>query len=177
MPDIPGPDEIDFETSDTIMRLETFPARLGIVGGGYVGSELAHVFSAFGAEVVQVEDSDTLLGDQDSDIARHFTAAARDRWDVRLGFEMAKVSGQAGAPITMHLADGSTVEVDVLLLAIGREPNSDLLEPRFGQGHRRRPRTDRRRRIPAHHRSGGVGPRRRQQRATAQARRQIRTPG
>lgn len=128
VPDIPGLEEIDFETSDTIMRLETFPARLGIVGGGYVGSELAHVFSAFGAEVVQVEDNDTLLGDQDSDIARHFTAAARERWDVRLGCQMEKVSGQAGAPITMHLADGSTVEVDVLLLAIGREPNSDLLD-------------------------------------------------
>lgn len=128
VPDIPGLDEVDFETSDTIMRLETFPARLGILGGGYIGSELAHVFSAFGAEVVQVEASDLLLSEQDSDIARHFTAAARERWDVRLDCEMEKVSGQAGGPITMRLGDGSTVEVDVLLLAIGREPNSDVLD-------------------------------------------------
>ncbi|WP_281246159.1 FAD-dependent oxidoreductase [Nocardioides exalbidus] len=128
VPDIPGLEEAGFETSDTIMRLETFPARLGVVGGGYVGSELAHVFSSYGAEVVQVEGSDTLLNGQDDDVAAHFTAAVQERWDLRLGTELEKVSGGDRGPITLHLANGEEAEVDVLLLAIGREPNSDLLD-------------------------------------------------
>ncbi|GAA1941817.1 mycothione reductase [Nocardioides hwasunensis] len=128
VPDIPGLEEAGFETSDTIMRLEAFPARLGVVGGGYVGSELAHVFSSYGAEVVQVEGGDSLLNDQDADVAAHFTSAVERRWDVRLGTELEKVSGGGGDPITLHLADGEEAEVDVLLLAIGRQPNSDLLD-------------------------------------------------
>lgn len=128
VPDVEGLDRVDHETSDTIMRLEAFPARLGVVGGGYVGSELAHVFSAYGAHVVQVESGDVLLGDQDHDVARHVTAAARTRWDVRLGRELARVSGERGGPVTMHLDDGTSCEVDALLLAIGRRPNSDLLD-------------------------------------------------
>lgn len=128
VPEIEGLDGVDHETSDTVMRLETFPARLGVVGGGYVGSELAHVFAAYGAQVVQVESGDVLLGDQDHDVARHFTAAASARWDVRLGRELARVSGERGGPVTMHLDDGTSCEVDVLLLAIGRRPNADLLD-------------------------------------------------
>ena len=87
VPDIPGLEQAGFETSDTVMRLAELPARMGIIGGGYVGCELAHMFSAYGVEVVQVESSDTLLPDQDVDVARHVTAAARTRWDVRLEAE------------------------------------------------------------------------------------------
>src|SRR6478672_2759468 len=128
VPDIPGLEDAGYETSDTVMRLDALPGRLGVVGGGYVGSELAHVFASYGSRVVQVEAGEHLLGDQDIDVSRHFTAAAGERWDVRLGTEVTKVSGGAGEPTTLHLDDGSTVEVDVLLLAIGRRPNSDLLD-------------------------------------------------
>lgn len=128
VPDVPGIKQAGYETSDTVMRLGELPARLGVIGGGYVGSELAHVFASYGTQVVQVEASDLLLGDQDIDVARQFTAAARERWDVRLGTEVTGVSGGAGGPTTLHLDDGSTVEADVLLLAVGRRPNSDLLD-------------------------------------------------
>lgn len=132
VPDVPGLEQAGYETSDTVMRLDALPPRLGVVGGGYVGSELAHVFASYGSQVVQVEASDILLGDQDIDVSRHFTAAARERWDVRLGTEVTKVSGGAGGPTTLHLDDGSTADVDVLLLAVGRRPNSDLLDLALG---------------------------------------------
>ncbi|MFB9312977.1 mycothione reductase [Nocardioides plantarum] len=128
VPPIDGLDDVPHETSDTIMRIPELPARLGVIGGGYVGCELAHVFAAYGSEVVQVESADRLLSTQDADIAAHFTRGAQQRYDVRLGTKVERVSRTAGGAVTLHLDDGSEAEVDVLLVAVGRRPNSDLLE-------------------------------------------------
>ncbi len=127
VPDVPGLADVEHHTSDTIMRLDALPARLGIVGGGYIGAELAHVFSSLGSRVVQVDGTDTLLGNQDHEIAEAFTVQAARRWDVRLGADVAKVSRATDGAIAMHLDDGGTAEVDVLLLAVGRRPNGDRL--------------------------------------------------
>ena len=128
VPDIPGLDEVTWHTSDTIMRIETFPARLGIIGGGYVGAELAHVFSSLGSAVVQVDGADTLVSNHDADVAALFTDEARKRWDVRLEADLEKVERTADGAALLHLADGSTVEVDVVLVAVGRVPNNDRLD-------------------------------------------------
>jgi mycothione reductase len=126
VPDIPGLDSVEHHTSDTVMRLETFPARVGIVGGGFVGAEFAHIFSAYGARVTQVVRGEVMLRKEDIDIARRFTDIVRGQWDVRLSTQVTAVEpGVEG--VLMHLDDGSTVEVDVLLLATGRVPNSDQL--------------------------------------------------
>ncbi len=128
VPDIPGLDRVEHHTSDTILRLETLPARIGIVGGGYIGAELAHVFASLGSAVVQVDAAPTLLGNQDAEVAALFTQEASARWDVRLDAGLDAVEPAADGAITMRLGDGSTAEVDVLLLAVGRRPNSDLLD-------------------------------------------------
>ncbi|MBJ7531067.1 MAG: FAD-dependent oxidoreductase, partial [Nocardioides sp.] len=97
------------------------------VGGGYIGAELAHVFAAYGATVTQVESGEALISNQDHDISQTFTRIVSQRWDVRLGTSLERVSRAAGGTV-MHLDDGSEVEVDALLLAIGRRPNGDLLD-------------------------------------------------
>ena len=48
IPPIPGLDEVPFHTSDTVMRLESLPERMTILGGGYIAAELGHVFDAMG---------------------------------------------------------------------------------------------------------------------------------
>jgi mycothione reductase len=126
VPDIPGLDSVEHHTSDTVMRLQTFPARVGIVGGGFVGAEFAHIFSAYGARVTQVVRGEVMLRKEDIDIARRFTDIVRGQWDVRLSTQVTAVEPGVDG-VLMHLDDGSTVEVDVLLLATGRVPNSDQL--------------------------------------------------
>lgn len=132
-PDAPG--VADWYTSDDVMRLPHLPRRLAVLGGGYVGTELAHVFDALGSEVVQVETEDTLIADHDVQIASALTAFARTRWDVRTATDLVRVSRAASGGVVLHLAaagddDGatSTLEVDTLLLAVGRTPNSDRLD-------------------------------------------------
>ena len=158
------------------MRIDELPRRLGILGGGYVGCELAHVFAAFGTEVVQIEAEDSLLGNQDDDVGRVFTAEARKRWDVRLGTKLESVSRvrrrRRAAPRQRRRGHRRR-------RAGGHRTPSEQrpARPRRHRHRGRRPRPDRGRRAPARHRRGRVGARRRLEPRAAQARGQPGRPG
>ncbi|WP_127782757.1 mycothione reductase [Rhodococcus sp. X156] len=131
------PDEVldsgvTFHTNDDVMRLPRLPERLVIVGAGYIATEFAHVFSAFGSAVSLIGRSDVLLRQLDRGIAERFTALAQEKWDVHLGHGLAKVrqgSDVDGHPdIEVELTNGDVVSGDALLVAAGRRPNSDLLD-------------------------------------------------
>jgi mycothione reductase len=123
---LPGLEDVDFHTSDTVMRLDALPRRMTIVGGGYVAAEFAHVFSALGTAVTQVHRGPVLLRGQDEDVSRTFTEVAARQWEVRLDTEATSVKQQEGT-ITVSLSDGTDVEADVLLIATGRVGNADRL--------------------------------------------------
>ena len=122
---------LPFETSDTILRIDRLPRRLAVLGGGYIAAELANAFGCLGADVVMIEKMDTLLGPQDETVAAEFTKLAGKRYDLRLGREATKLSGAPGA-LSIGLDDGSAIEVDTLLVAIGRIPNSDTMDLEAG---------------------------------------------
>jgi mycothione reductase len=127
VPEVVARSRAPFETSDTIMRLAALPERLIILGGGFIGAEFAHVFSAFGTQVSWISHGPALLRQQDEEVSAAFTALARQRWDVRLGREVTDVSGQHGE-VRVNLADGTVVTGDTLLVATGRRPNADQLD-------------------------------------------------
>lgn len=127
LPDIPGLHDVVHHTSDTVMRLDVLPRRLGVLGGGYVGSELAHAFASYGVAVTQIDNAAQLLGTQDEEIAAIFTAEVAQRWDVRVETTLEKVTTGAEDSAVLHLSDGTAVEVDVVLVAVGRQTNADLL--------------------------------------------------
>jgi mycothione reductase len=117
---------IEFDTSDTIMRIEALPERLIILGGGYVAAEFAHVFEALGCPVAVVTRGSQLMRRLDEEIGHRFTELARSKWDVRLNAQIASIT-RSGAEIHVALADGTSVAGDRLLVATGRRPNTDRL--------------------------------------------------
>lgn len=125
VPPINGLVETGFHTSDTIMRLDDMPKRLGIIGAGFIAAEMGHVFSAFGSEVTIFNRSNTMLRGFDRDIAETFTATFGKRVELLLGHVPTQVERVADG-IKISCALGERV-VDELLVATGREPNSDLL--------------------------------------------------
>ncbi|MDQ3788982.1 MAG: mycothione reductase [Actinomycetota bacterium] len=125
VPDVPGLEEVGYHTSDTIMRLEKLPRRLAIIGSGFVSAEFAHVFSSFGVEVTVIARSGALLRHEDGDISTRFTELASGKWDVRLNQKVLGASRDADG-IRLDL-DGGSLSTDLVLVAIGRTPNSDLL--------------------------------------------------
>lgn len=125
IPPIAGLVETGFHTSDTIMRLDDLPARLGIIGGGFIAVEMGHVFSGLGADVVLFNRSNTLLRGFDADISARFTEVFGQRVDLRLGHVPTSIE-RVDDGIRIVTVEGAVV-VDELLVATGREPNSDLL--------------------------------------------------
>jgi mycothione reductase len=129
IPPIPGLVETGFHTSDSIMRLPELPRRLGIIGGGFIAVEMGHVFSALGSDVTIVNRSNTLLRSFDHDISHRFTEVFGERANVHLllGHIPTKIERLDDGSIKITCAVGESV-VDELLVATGREPNSDLLD-------------------------------------------------
>ncbi len=130
VPDVPGLAEVGFHTSDTVMRLDELPERMAVLGGGYIATELGHVFDAFGTRVTILNRGPQLLRAEDGDVSRRYTQLAVERFDLRLETRTERVERLPDGTIRLHLssADGpSTLEVDELLVATGRIPNSDQL--------------------------------------------------
>lgn len=130
VPFIPGLEETGFHTSDTIMRLPELPRRLGIIGSGFVAAEFAHVFSSLGVEVTLIARSDRMLRHEDSEIARRYTEIAAEKYSVKLLHETVHVWRRNDAIIlkTLSPAGADEIAVDEVLVAVGRTPNSDLLD-------------------------------------------------
>lgn len=133
VPDIPGLADVRHHTSDTVMRLERFPERLGIIGGGFIATELGHVFSGYGSEVTLFNRSNVLLRAEDQDIAERFTEIFGRRVDLRLGGMPDRVEA-VGDGIRLYRGE-EVVEVDEVLVATGRRPNSDLVGAEDGGLH------------------------------------------
>ena len=118
---------VPFDTSDTIMRIDTLPRHLAVLGGGYIAAEFAHVFGGLGCEVTIIEVMDSLLDGMDESVVERFNDAARERFTVYTGRSLERVTGSAG-DVRLHLDDGTEVRADRLLVAAGRTPNSDRMD-------------------------------------------------
>ena len=130
VPDLPGLADTPFHTSDSIMRIDDLPDHLVILGGGFIALEMAHVFHGFGSRVTILYRGDLLLRRADEDIRRRITDVYAASHDLRLQREVERV--QHDGAFRFELSDGSTLEADALLVATGRQPNSDRLDVAAG---------------------------------------------
>ena len=130
LPEIDGLAESRPHTSDTIMRIAQLPASLAILGSGVIAVEMAHIFASLGVEVTLIARSAQLLRAADADVSARLTEILGDR--LRLETELSTTSvRRTGEGIELRgLRDGAevTVQAEELLVAVGRRPNSDLLD-------------------------------------------------
>ncbi|MDC0936623.1 mercuric reductase [Pirellulales bacterium] len=126
-PPIPGLDSVDYLTNETIFSLTELPQRLGVIGAGPIGCELAQSFVHFGSQVFLVESAHGVLTNEDPDAARVVEAALR-RDGVQLlccGRDTKLKPGDDGQVRITLESHGTTYDeaVDKLLVAVGRAPN------------------------------------------------------
>ena len=130
VPPIPGLQDCGYHTSDTIMRLDSLPERMLVIGGGYIAAELGNAMGALGSDVTFLLRGDTFLRREDEDIRERFTDSYSARFDVRLRTRVLETRRDSGG-VELVVADGdgepSELRGDVLLVATGRRPNSDQL--------------------------------------------------
>jgi pyruvate/2-oxoglutarate dehydrogenase complex dihydrolipoamide dehydrogenase (E3) component len=125
VPPIEGLDQVDYWTNVEATETLEVPARLLVLGGGPVGCELAQFFQRVGSHVTLVQGDSRLLARVDADAAALVHEALReDGVDIRLDAHAVSVTSN-----NLLLADGSQVPFDRLLLATGRRPNVNGLDP------------------------------------------------
>ncbi|MFC4335445.1 mycothione reductase [Salininema proteolyticum] len=134
LPPVPGLEDVPYHTSDSVMRIDELPRRMVVLGTGFVAAEMAHVFSAFGVEVTIVGRSDRMLRVEDRDVSRRFTELAAERWDYRPKRTLRKVARRNGEiTLSAEGPDGpEEIATDLLLVATGRRPNSDVVSAEAG---------------------------------------------
>lgn len=114
-------------TSEQALALDVVPPRVVVLGGGVIGVEFASVFRSFGSEVTIVEALPRLVAAEDEAISKTLERAFRKR---KIAFKTGvKFAGatQSGDTVTVSLEDGSTIEADLLLVAVGRGPVTEGL--------------------------------------------------
>jgi len=127
-----GLESVPALNSTSIMELDEVPEHLLVLGGGYVGLEFAQMFGRFGSEVTVVERGPQLLGREDADVAEAVAEILReDGLEIMLETQSRRV-GQGdddGIWLTVETPEGErTLSGSHLLVAVGRPPNTDLLE-------------------------------------------------
>jgi dihydrolipoamide dehydrogenase len=116
--------------SAAALGIPSIPARLLIVGGGYIGLELGTVYAALGAEVTVVELLDGLLPGVDRDLVAPLARRLERRFARILLGTKVTAARVGGTGITVELAGDrapARLEVDQVLVAVGRRPNTDDL--------------------------------------------------
>ncbi len=107
------------------LELGELPEHLIVLGGGYVGLELAQAFRRFGSKVTVVERNSAIIGREDPDIIEAIESLLRDEGiEVMTDTTVEQMDGQSGKSVRMRTTRGN-IEGSHLLVAGGRTPNTD----------------------------------------------------
>lgn len=111
-------------TSEQALQLDHVPKKVAVLGGGVIGVEFSSVWRSFGAEVHIIEALPHLVPMEDEAISKLFERAYRKRGiEFTLGKRFQGVT-QDDNGVVVTLDDGTTIEADILLVAVGRGPST-----------------------------------------------------
>lgn len=124
-------DEENILSNDGALRIGAVPKKLGLIGSGVIGLEMGSVWRRLGADVTILEGLPTFLGAVDEQIAKEAKKAFdKQGLKIELGVKVGEIkSGKKGVSIAYTNAKGEaqTLEVDKLIVSIGRVPNTNGL--------------------------------------------------
>lgn len=125
IPLIPGLDQVSWLDSTSALDLTELPRHLVVVGGGYVGCELAQMYRRFGSEVTIVHRGDRVLPEEDPDVSEVVEEAfTAEGIEVRTATIPASVAPRPDGGIMVDVG-AQQLEASHLLIATGRTPNTD----------------------------------------------------
>ncbi len=114
-------------TSDEVLDLDHVPKRIAVIGGGAIGCEFASTFADLGASVTILEGLPKILPGLDTDVAKVVVKTfTRKKIDIRTGV-MVNGHTPRGDGTTVHFGEGEDLEVDAVVVSVGRRPYADQL--------------------------------------------------
>ncbi len=114
-------------TSEQALTLDFVPNKVIVLGGGVIGVEFASIWKSFGTDVTIVEGLPHLVPNEDESVSKALERAFRKRGiDFKLGVRFAGVEQHANG-VVVSLEDGTRLEAELMLVAVGRGPNTSGL--------------------------------------------------
>ena len=114
-------------TSDEVLDLDYLPERVVVIGGGAIGCEFASTFADLGSRVTILEALPKLLPGLDNDVTNVVVKSfKKKKIDIRTGVPVTGHTPNGGGT-TVHFGDGESVDVDIVVVSVGRRPYADEL--------------------------------------------------
>ena len=128
-PPIPGLDAVEYLTNETLFSLTELPPRLGVIGAGPIGCEMAQAFAQLGSDVFLVETEHGILPREDRDAAEIVQQAiARSGVKLLCCGKKLEIKHDGGIRLVVEShGQGYDEPIDKLLVSVGREPNVEHL--------------------------------------------------
>ncbi|MGV3457055.1 glutathione-disulfide reductase [Sphingomonas sp.] len=115
-------------TSNEVFHLDALPKRVLIAGAGYIANEFAGIFNEFGSKVTLINRSDVILRGYDEQIRDRLLQISMTKGiDFRFHAEFRGIEKQADGSLKVSMTNHDDMEVDCVLFATGRVPNTDGL--------------------------------------------------
>lgn len=115
-------------TSDEVLMLSTLPARVAVIGGGAIGCEFASTFADLGSQVTILEGLPKILPGCDTDCANVVVRSFKRKGiDIRTGVKVNGHTPTGAGGTTVHFGEGENLEVDAVVVSVGRRPFADML--------------------------------------------------
>ena len=134
LPPIPGMDLEGVVTSDELLERSEKPERLAIIGGGVIGVEFASLYTALGSSVTVIEAMPQLLPNLDREIAQSLKMLMKKRGvRVMTGARVQEIRKNGDGSLGLNLEGEDPVEADLVLVSVGRSPNTENLFGDNGQ--------------------------------------------
>ena len=115
-------------TSDEVLMLDYIPARIAVIGGGAIGCEFASTFADLGAEVTILEGLPKILPGLDADLANVVVRSfGKKKINIKTGVAVTGHKPTGSGSTIVSFGDGETLEVDAVIVSVGRRPFPDQL--------------------------------------------------
>ena len=115
-------------TSDEVLMLDRIPARIAVIGGGAIGCEFASTFADLGAEVTILEGLPKILPGLDADLANVVVRSfQKKKINIKTGVAVTGHTPTGSGSTVVSFGEGESLEVDAVIVSIGRRPFADQL--------------------------------------------------
>ena len=134
VPPVEGLDEVGYLTSDNVLEMDELPGSIAIIGAGYIGAEYGHFFSAMGSKVTIIGRGSRLVPEEEPEVSALAKKKMSEYMDIITNhavFEVQETPDGMKKVLAKNRETDEVVEVvaDEILVATGRGPNTDILNP------------------------------------------------